>query len=250
MPAGGLKVGEIARQTGLSVRTLHYYDEIGLLAPAQHTDGGHRLYSVGDVARLQQIVSLRQLGLSLDEIRACLDRADCAPLDIVEMHLTRIDAQVESLRNLQGRLRYLASCLRSANAASVETFLEVIERMTMTENEILKHYTPEQLEWLKRRREVVGEERIRQVEAEWPVLIARVQEVMDRGVDPASPEVQAMVRQWQRLVSEFTGGDPGIEQSVRRLHEERTDQAEQFGGPGRAMMEYVNRAIKAGQAGA
>ena len=61
-----LKIGELASRTGLTVRTLHHYDEIGLLKPSHRTDSGHRLYTVRDLGRLQQIVSLRQLGFSLD----------------------------------------------------------------------------------------------------------------------------------------------------------------------------------------
>jgi DNA-binding transcriptional MerR regulator len=69
-----LKVGELAKRTGLTVRTLHHYDEIGLLKPSLHTEAGYRLYTRGDVARLQQVLSLRQLGFALEEIRDCLDR--------------------------------------------------------------------------------------------------------------------------------------------------------------------------------
>ena len=68
------KVGELAKQTGLSVRTLHYYDEVGLLSPSQRTAAGHRLYTAGDIVRLQQIKSLRHLAFALEEIRACLNR--------------------------------------------------------------------------------------------------------------------------------------------------------------------------------
>src|SRR5688572_25988984 len=89
-----LKVGDLARRTGLSVRTLHHYDEIGLLSPSHRTDSGHRLYAAADVARLQQVVSLRQLGLSLEEVRDCLDRPDCSPLSVVRMHLARLREQI------------------------------------------------------------------------------------------------------------------------------------------------------------
>ena len=63
------KVGELARRTGLSVRTLDYYDEMGLLSPSQRTDLGHRLYSAGDVVRLHQINLLRFLGFTRREVR-------------------------------------------------------------------------------------------------------------------------------------------------------------------------------------
>src|SRR6201988_5498959 len=74
-----LKVGELAKRTGLTVRTLHHYDEIGLLKPSLHTEAGHRLYTAADVARLQQVLSLRQLGFSLEQVGGCPKRPDIPP---------------------------------------------------------------------------------------------------------------------------------------------------------------------------
>src|SRR5437868_9562296 len=168
------KVGELARRTGLTVRTLHYYDEIGLLAPSHHTGSGHRLYTAGDVARLQQIKSLRELGFGLEQIRDCLTDPDFAPRRVIALHLARLREQVEHLGRLRRRLEALAAALDRTEAASVEEFLGVIQEMTMIE----KYYTPEQLEQLKKRGEAVGAERIREVEAEWPRLIAQVKAEM------------------------------------------------------------------------
>src|SRR5215217_3037827 len=100
----GLKVGELARRTGLTVRTLHHYDAIGLLKPSLHTESRHRLYTAGDVARLQQVLSLRQLGFSLEEVRACLDRPGFSPLEVVRLHLGRLREQIELQRKLCERL--------------------------------------------------------------------------------------------------------------------------------------------------
>src|SRR5437899_6587239 len=106
-PAGGtamrfeaLKVGELARRTGLTIRTLHHYDEIGLLKPSLHTETGHRLYAHDDIARLQQIVSLKQLGFSLEEIQGCLDRSDFSPLEVIKLHVARLRRQIELERGL------------------------------------------------------------------------------------------------------------------------------------------------------
>lgn len=66
------KVGELARATGLSVRALRHYDELGLLVPSERTGGGHRLYGEDDVHRLYRIVALRSLGLSW---RRCAPRS-------------------------------------------------------------------------------------------------------------------------------------------------------------------------------
>src|SRR5215831_6604218 len=86
---GQWKVGELARRTGLTVRTLQYYDDIGLLRPSYRTQSGHRLYVAGDIAHLQQIVSLRELGLSLDEIRECWSNPAFTPRRIIQLHIER-----------------------------------------------------------------------------------------------------------------------------------------------------------------
>src|SRR5436190_12163452 len=115
-PAGGvamhfeaLKVGELARRTGLTIRTLHHYDEIGLLKPSLHTEAGHRLYTAGDVARLQQVLSLRQLGFTLEEVRDCLDRPGFSPVEVIRLHVARLREQVELQRKLCERLEAVAA---------------------------------------------------------------------------------------------------------------------------------------------
>ncbi|HEY7158756.1 MAG TPA: MerR family transcriptional regulator, partial [Gemmataceae bacterium] len=160
------KVGELARITYLSVRTLHWYDQIGLLTPSFHTEAGHRLYTAADVARLQQIKSLRQLGFSLEEVRDCLDRPGFSPLSLIEMHLERLREQIELRRRLCERLESIVARLRAAETVSAENLMQTIEDMSMLD----KYYTPEQMEWMKERGRQVGEERIREVEAEWPKL--------------------------------------------------------------------------------
>src|SRR5205807_2485849 len=66
--------GQFARKVSVSVRTLRYYDTVGLLSPTQHTEAGYRLYSDDDLASLQQILALKFLGFSLEEIKDCLRR--------------------------------------------------------------------------------------------------------------------------------------------------------------------------------
>lgn len=235
------KVGDLARRTGLSVRTLHWYDQIGLLAPSYHTESGHRLYTAGDVARLQQIKSLRQLGFSLEEIRACLHRPDFSPLALIQAHLARLREQMELQRRLCERLESLAAHLRAAEEVSAEEFIQTIEDMTMIE----KYYTPEQLEQLKARKEQVGEERIRQVQEEWPKLHAEVRAEMEKGTDPSSERMQVLARRWMALVREFSGGDPGIEQSLRRMYQQEDTIHGMDVQAMRPMMDYVGRAIAA-----
>jgi MerR family transcriptional regulator, thiopeptide resistance regulator len=219
MKVEALKIGELGQRTGLTVRALHHYDDIGLLKPSLHTESGHRLYTVRDLARLQQIVSLRQLGFSLEQIRECLQRHDFSPLEVIGMHAARLREQIERQQRLCERLDVIAAHLRAAGDVSADEFLSTIEGMTMIES----YYTPEQMEYLKERREQVGDGRIQQVQKEWPELIAQVKAEMQKGTVPTAPEVLELARRWTDLINEFTGGDQGIERSVGRLWKEQGD---------------------------
>jgi DNA-binding transcriptional MerR regulator len=234
-------VGELARRTGVSVRALHHYDQIGLLSPSERTEAGYRLYGAAEIGRLQQIISLKHLGFSLGEIRACLDQPEYRLPRVLPLHATRLREQALAQLRLSERLEALARSLDLAAAdVSVENFLETMEEM----NRMEKHYTPEQLDYLRKRRETVGEERIRQVEQEWPELMAQVRAEMTRGTDPKSEEVRRLAEKWQSLVREFTGGDPGIEQSLRNLYQSETTVYGMDVASMRELNEYIAKALR------
>jgi MerR family transcriptional regulator, thiopeptide resistance regulator len=239
-----LKVGELARRTRLTIRTLHHYDEIGLLRPSLHTESGHRLYTAGDVARLQQVLSLRQLGFALEEIRDCLNRPDFSPVELIERQLARLREQVELQRQLCQRLEALAAGLRTAGEVSAEEFLQTIEVMTMIES----YYTPEQMEYFRKQHEADPEgtaERARQGQADWAELLAQFKVEMDSGTDPADPKVQALEKRRQALVNAFSGGDKAIEENLKRLWTEQGDKlCAQFGIDPKVMA-YLGKAAEA-----
>lgn len=238
-----LQVGELARRTGLTVRTLHHYDALGLLKPSLHTEAGYRLYSASDVARLQQILSLRQLGFSLEEIRGCLHSRRYLPLEVIHLHLARLREQIEIQRGLCERLEALAAHFQAEDRVPTEDLLRTIRGMTMVES----YYTPEQLEYLARRREAVGEERMRQAPQDWADLSAAVKAEMEKGTDPTAPEVLALARRWNGLIEEFTGGDAGIRESLNRLWAEQGEKlgAQHGTGYDPQVVEYIGKALAA-----
>jgi len=240
-----LQVGELARRTGLTVRALHHYDEIGLLKPSLHTEAGYRLYTAGDVARLQQVLSLRSLGFSLEEVRDCLTRPDFAPLPVIRLHLERLRGRIELERKLCERLETLAVQLSAAGEVSADEFLRTIEEMTMLETLAKKYFTPEQLQTIQEKRDEVGREHLERAQEEWAELIALIRAEMDKGTDPADPKVQSLARRWQELVHRSTLGDPSIQEAMKRLWEEQGDAlAAQFGSQydSRPVWGYITRA--------
>src|SRR3954449_12870489 len=104
----GRRVGELAAATGLTVRTLHYYEEIGLLVASGRTDAGHRLYADEDVERLYRICLLRRLGLPLGELGRALDDPAWNLQSAMATHLRDLDRRLDAAGRLRGRLARLA----------------------------------------------------------------------------------------------------------------------------------------------
>jgi MerR family transcriptional regulator, thiopeptide resistance regulator len=201
------KIGELARRTGLTVRTLHHYDSIGLLSPAERSEGGHRVYGEDDVRRLYRIVSLRSLGFPLDAIAGVLDRDGVDARGAVADHLHRLEDQMERDRALRRTLRTLL------NRLETEDFLTTIEEMTMHQ----RYYSPEQLQQLEQRRRSLGDDAIGDVEREWGEIFATLRAEMKAGTDPADPRLRPIAERGRELLAMFTGGDPGIKQSLNEM---------------------------------
>ncbi len=235
----GMRVGTLAERTGVSVRTLHYYDEIGLLKPSGRTEAGHRLYNDKDVARLQQIVSLKDLGLSLEEITECLSNPEFSPLAIVRMHSTRLNKKLKHMQKLYERLRTLEQHLQGTDDVTTDEFIHIIESITMIE----KYFDEETLEQLQQRRESFGKEAIKNTEKQWEVLAQKVSAEMNKGTDPTSEPVQELAREWTGLLELFTGGNPQIESSVREMYKTEGIEKASRGLFNAEMFEYMGKAI-------
>jgi hypothetical protein len=102
------------------------------------------------------------------------------------------------------------------------------------------------LEQLKARKELMGEERMRQVGQEWAGLHAAVRAALESGLDPADPKAQTLARKWFGLLKEFTGGDPGIARSLGAVYQNEDRIQGMDVAAMRPMMEYVGKAAAAG----
>ncbi len=92
-------VSQVAALGRVTVRTLHHYDELGLLRPSQRSRAGHRLYAEADIHRLHEILTWRSLGFPLDEIQALLDDPAHDPLEAMRLHRERLAARLGGLQN-------------------------------------------------------------------------------------------------------------------------------------------------------
>ena len=232
--------GEFARMTAVSVRTLRYYDKMGLLSPSCRTEAGYRLYSDSDLIRLQHIVALKFLGFSLDEIRVYLNGTPRT----LSHALTQQKAMLHDWRRRLGRVINAiegaeqqletdqcdwTSLVQVIRAVQMEqdrswtsTYFTEEQRKTMEELSATS-YTERAREKLAARRDTMGgwtEEDQRRIDLRYANLDAGVKRVVAAGADPGSPEVQELAMEAIRLVEEFTGGDPEVTEGLNRWWEQ------------------------------
>ncbi|SEE92508.1 DNA-binding transcriptional regulator, MerR family [Ruania alba] len=237
-PGRTWKVGELARATGLTVRTLHHWGDVGLVVPTARTSAGHRLYTESDVERVYQVLALRRLGVDLATAGALLD-GSAEVSEVLTRHLAAVDEQITAL----GRLRDgLEATLATASGRSSDDFLDLIRKVIIVDEIVQKHFSPEQLTALAERKETDGE-RIAAVEAAWPDLIGRVQRAIDAGMDPTSEDGRALAREWQGLLHEFHQGDAQLRESLYAMQQDNAEAIRRdHGGPSPEQIEFITRA--------
>ena len=190
---GHYRVHGFAELAGVTVKTLHHYDRVGLLRP-HRTTAGYRLYTSSDLVRLEQVLALRTIGFSLKEIRQLLDRA---ALPLPAIFRQQREVLEEKRRLLDRAIRALADAERAAAAESAPAtaiLQGVIRVMNMQDIDVMRKYYSGDA-WA----------RWQHYYDDWPspawqALYRDVSAAM--GTDPAAPLAQALADRWQALTKE------------------------------------------------
>ncbi len=243
-----LRVKEFAKKCGVTVRTLHFYDRLGLLSPTARTDSGYRLYGESDLERLEQILALRFVGLELDQIKNLLDGppqplADALRLQhrIIADEKRRLDLVLAALDEAQTAIEHSDEEARwRAVRAVIEAF-----KMKSEWSWAEKYYSPEDLEKLAHAREKLGTEGMEAAQRAWTTLIAEVEEAA-KTEDPSSPRARELAKRWNDLIQQFTQGDPGIANGLRKLYSDQSNWPQHFKKPySDAAAEFICKASAA-----
>jgi DNA-binding transcriptional MerR regulator len=214
---------EFAALAGVTVRTLHHYDRIGLLKPAHRTMAAYRLYSDKELRRLEQIVVLKFLGLSLQQIRKVLDHGPRILTKVLREQRQGLEAR---RHQIDRAVRAITAAERSLKAGigSDTQIIEIIRSiadMEQTKDAIMQYYSPSARAKIKARN--WPPEMQAQCERDWAALLEEVRTAMKAGEDPGSPRVQALAARWKELVEGFTGGDPEIMEGLKKLYADRAN---------------------------
>ncbi len=206
------KAGEFAELTGVSIRTLHHYDRLGLLRPSSRSEAGYRYYAATDLLRLQQILTLRYLGFSLASIGEILDRPTFDLEASIRIQGQVIHERISSFQRVGQALSELLDHHRATGAWDWELVTKASsaarDGLAQKEDRVSEYYSPEEL---PRRMQEVGKdipaEEIQAVEQAWPPLLAEVR--ASRDLDPASEQARALADRWAALTERTMRGFQG-----------------------------------------
>lgn len=225
-----LKVGELARHTGLTVRTLHHYDAIGLLAPSARSEAGYRLYNAADIARLHAIQALRLLGLPLAGIGGLLGAESGSLPAIVDRQIESLDQQIAQATALRERLGLLQQHLAEGAQPDPKDWLATLEQMTAYG----RYFSPVEIRSLMANWKVVADQ--------WPPLVADVAALMARGVPADALEVQPLAARWMTLLGQWMDGSVDLITRWGEMYK-REPVARRGDGPSLALIDYIDEAI-------
>lgn len=226
-----LKVGELARRTGLTVRTLHHYDEIGLLKPSVRSDVGYRMYSGQDVARLHTIQALRHLGLALGEIAPILEGRNARPEAILDQQMQVLQRRIREATELHDRLALLREGILAGRNPDIGDWVESLSLMAT----FGKYFSAGEL------KTILG--RYAEIEREWLALLPEVRAHMDAGGAVDSPQGQALTRRWLQLMMRWMRGDFALIERWGAMYRDEPSAPGLRGAPPADMLAYMERAI-------
>ena len=199
-------IGKLSKNTGVTVRTLDYYDEIGLIKPSSKTEGGHRLYSEEDVLRLERILALKYMGFSLEQIKDILENSPSTWQESIQQQLELIRREQERLQMLEQALLGVSYSIEIEGEINWQIIFSIIQLYQQDPEDILKPYEDhlnqdEMKKIIDMNVQRMSEDDIRA----WMKVIRDIKNNIN--IDPASEKAKRLVENWNNQAKKMYGND-------------------------------------------
>ena len=198
-------IGKLSKNTGVTVRTLDYYDEIGLIKPSSKTEGGHRLYSQDDVMQLERVLALKYMGFSLDKIKDILKSSTLNWKESIEQQLEMVRREQERLQMLERALLGVSYSIDFEEEINWSIIYSIIQFYHQNPEDILQPYSnhlgKEEMQKVMEVDANMTEEDIQ----EWMKAIHDIKKHHD--IDPNSPLALELAQRWLNLAEKMFGND-------------------------------------------
>src|SRR5258706_7273256 len=211
---------EFARLAKVTVRTLHYYDRLGLLRPTRRSNKGFRLYGERDFARLPQIITLKFIGFSLAQIKEILGQKEFDLSETLQFQRSIVEAQRNRLNLALKAISHAEKTFQNSGVTDWESLNQIIEVINMEQNIewTKKYYSDTAQAKIEERKNLWSPELQERVTRDWANLDADIERAMADGVKPSESRAQELAARWRSLVTEFTGGDKEIQTGLNRMY--------------------------------
>jgi DNA-binding transcriptional MerR regulator len=196
-------VKQLSKLAGVTPRTLHHYDAIGLLKPSRMGENGYRYYGEESLLRLQQILFYRELGMPLDDIKKIMGRRDFDVLGALRSHKDALQKQVARLNRLISTVDHTIDHLKGNSAMSNKAYFEGFseEEQEKYALEAEQMYDPETVRESNRKWKTYSAAKKESIMAEGKAIYMDMIAAMSKGAD--SKEVQSIVERWRRHMDYF-----------------------------------------------
>lgn len=195
-----MRISEVAKLTGITVRTLHYYDEVGLLKPSEITEAGYRLYSREDLEILQQILFFRELDFPLSQIKEIMNNPN---YDKEEALKKQKELLIQQRQRIEGLIKLIEKRIEGDNNMSFKEFdmNEIEENKKKYAKEVKERWgTSKAYEESEKKTSSYNKEKWGDINQETSEIFKGFAEL--RNSDPGSEEVQELVRRWQKYITD------------------------------------------------
>ena len=246
IPKGYMTVGEVAKKMGTTVRTLQYYDKEGILSPSAESEGGRRLYSDKDVVKLHQVLSMKSLGFSLDDIKNRLMSLD-TPNQVAEALASQaeaIRAKMATLLESLDAIETLKMEVLQIQSVDFSKYAAIITNLQL-KNEaywMIKHFNSKTLEHFELHfDDEHGQGELHRLDLLWNEAIRLQKE----NISPDSDPGLAIAKQFWDTVTRFTNGNPEVLDDMIRTGMHIASQDEKWAEKHAQAHEFLNPALEA-----
>ncbi|MFZ5988965.1 MAG: MerR family transcriptional regulator [Bacillota bacterium] len=242
-----MKIREFAQRSGVTVRTLLHYDKLGLLKPSQRTDAGYRVYCDDDFLKLQQILTLKFIGLSLTEIRELLDKKTTDILGLINLQKKALKEKKKYIETVINTLEMAEIQIQVKGFLDVEQLLDIIKVTCSMEKRIdfiQQYFSNDQLKEVASR--LYGNKTKEEMELKVKEGIELYNEIKaSLHLDPASPKAQELARRWKADMDEFAQGDPEVVKNLTAMYKSLEKAPKEVTGDwSPQIFEFINRALE------
>lgn len=244
MPKKLYKVNELAEVSGVSIRTLHYYDEIGLLQPEFRSPNNYRQYGEESLVKLQQILFFRELGFNLNDIKTFITRPDFNIIEALQSQRTLLQKKADRLQQLMVTIDKTIITAQGNKNMNIKEYYEGFsdQQIEKYRNEVKERWGSATLSNSELRITKMGKVKFAELQKEGERIFQSVADNMSKGID--SSTIQNLVKEWRDWLEHFSNYSDEAALGLGQVYSQHPDFIKYYRKYGPDMPEFFTRAIE------